>query len=579
MGTASGAGPSALASGRPIGCIQAVLLDDSPGAGLRLVPLGGLGEVGMNCLGIESSGGVVLVDCGVTFPADGLGVDIARPRFDYVFERQEQLRGIVITHGHEDHIGALPYLLDALDPTIPIWGPPHALTLVRKRLEEWGLAREAVLRTTSPGVRFDVAGLEFEPIRVTHSITEATALAIRGAGQTILHTGDFKLDPHPADGERTDEDRLRAIGDEGVRVLLSDSTNVDSPGESTSELEVGEALLRCVLEERQRVVVGLFASNVQRLLHIGRVARLSRRRVVLLGRSLETHVAAAVAVGKLDWPSDLILPVEMARGTARERVLVLATGTQGEPSAALARLAGGTHPRLALEPGDAVFLSSRVIPGCERAVHEVMAGLLRRGVRVVSRAHEPKIHASGHAHRGELLRMMELVRPRGFIPVHGTLHHLHRHADLARSQGISDVVVAENGDVVAVDDGPLRKTGRAPSGRVYADERRTVPTEVLDERRKLARAGVLFTQVVLDEGGRRIAQPTVTGMGVLTRDEGDVLVRASEAAAHAWDRAIAEQRAEAGCADAVRLAVRTLVEGQVGTRTQVLVTVTRARVP
>lgn len=531
----------------------------------------------MNCLAIESEGGIVLVDCGVTFPGDGLGVDIARPRFDYVFERHEQLRGVVITHGHEDHIGALPYLLDALGPSIPVFGAPHALALVRRRLEEWGLAREAALHTTSPGARFDVAGLEFEPVRVTHSITEATALAIRGAGQTILHTGDFKLDPHPADGERTDEDRLRAIGDEGVRLLLSDSTNVDSPGESTSELEVGEALLRCVLEERQRVVVGLFASNVQRLLHIGRVARLSRRRVVLLGRSLETHVAAAVAVGKLDWPSDLLLPVDMARGTARERVLILATGTQGEPNAALARLASGSHPKLTLDPGDAVYLSSRVIPGSERAVHEVIAGLLRRGVHVVSRAHEPKIHASGHAHRGELVRMMELVRPRGFVPVHGTLHHLHRHADLARSQGISDVMIAENGDVIAVDDGPLRRTGRTVAGRVYADGRRTVPSEVLDERRKLAKVGVLVAQVVVDESGRLVAEPTVAGIGVLTRDEGDVLARASSAAAHAWDRASAEGRAESGCSEAVRLAVRTLIEGQIGTRTHVLVTVARAR--
>jgi ribonuclease J len=546
-------------------------------AGLRLVPLGGLGEVGMNCLAIESGGGLVLVDCGVTFPGDGLGVDVARPRFDYVFERQEELRGVVLTHGHEDHIGALPYLLDALGASIPVFGPPHALALVRRRLQEWGLEREAALHPTSPGMRFDLAGLEFEPVRVTHSITEATALAIRGAGHTLLHTGDFKLDPHPADGERTDEDRLREIGDEGVRVLLSDSTNVDSPGESTSELEVGEALLRCVLEERQRVVVGLFASNVQRLLHLGRVARLARRRVVLLGRSLETHVAAAVAVGKLDWPSDLLLPVDMARGTARERVLVLATGTQGEPTAALARLASGSHPKLSLDPGDAVYLSSRVIPGSERAVHEVIAGLLRRGVRVVSRAHEPKIHASGHAHRGELARMMELVRPRGFVPVHGTLHHLHRHADLARSQGISDVVVAENGDVIAVDDGPLRKAGRAVAGRVYADERRTVPTEVLDERRKLARAGLLVAQLVVDGRGGRVAEPTVAGMGVLTRDEGDLLARASGAAAQAWDRASAGGKEEAECNEAVRLAVRTLIEGQIGTRTNVLVTVARAR--
>jgi ribonuclease J len=498
----------------------------------------------MNCLAIESSGGLVLIDCGVTFPGDGLGVDIARPRFDYVFERQEHLRGVVVTHGHEDHIGALPYLLDAVGGTLPIWAPPHALALVRRRLEEWGMAKEAVLHATAPRARFEVAGLEFEPIRVTHSITEATALAIRGAGTTVLHTGDFKLDPHPADGERTDEERLRAIGDEGVRVLLSDSTNVDSPGESTSELEVGDALLRCVREEPARVVVGLFASNVQRLLHLGRVARQTKRRIVLLGRSLETHVAAATAVGKLDWPSDLVLPIDMARGTAREKLLILATGTQGEPPAALSRLASGSHPRLALEAGDAVYLSSRVIPGSERAVHEVIAGLLRRGVRVVSRAHEPKIHASGHAHRGELVRMMDLVRPRGFMPVHGTLHHLHRHADLARAQGITDVVVAENGDVVTVDEAPLRKTGRTTSGRVYADDRRTVPTEVLDERRKLARAGVLVAQLVLDEDGRRVAAPSVTGMGVLTRDEADVLERASAAAARAWDLANAEQRAE-----------------------------------
>lgn len=540
-------------------------------ADLHLIPLGGLGEVGMNCLALESSDGIVLIDCGVTFPSDGLGVDIARPRFDYLFEHRERVRGVVITHGHEDHIGALPYLLEEIN--VPIWAPPHSAELIRGRLNEWGLLETTTLHVVRPRERFEVAGTSFEPIRVTHSITEATALAIRRGDLTLLHTGDFKLDPNPADGERTDEGRLREIGDQGVRLLLSDSTNVDSHGESLSELEVGNELLELVSAERGRVVIGLFASNVQRLLHLGEVARKTNRRIVLAGRSLHNHVRAATAVGKLAWPSDLLVPLDRAGGMAKESVLVLATGTQAEPLAALARLANETHPKLRLDEGDAVLFSSRVIPGNERAVHDVFAGFLRRGIKVISRPHRPKIHASGHAHRGELVRMMELIRPQSFIPLHGTLHHLFRHADLAREQGISEVLVMENGDVVKVSSRvPLRKHGRVASGRVFACDKSVVPSEVLDERRALAQRGAVTVTLLTDRNGKLVADPTIIALGVLSPRERDVLVLAKNAARKSYERLRdAGTFEEAALLETVRLAVRAAIEQEVATKTQVFV--------
>ncbi|HEY4122554.1 MAG TPA: ribonuclease J, partial [Byssovorax sp.] len=335
-----------------------------PAGAVRFVPLGGLGEIGMNCFALEHAGGIVVVDCGVTFPTLDQGVDVYHPRFDWLFERAGDVLGVVVTHGHEDHIGALPYLLDRLD--VPVYGPAHALELVRARLDEHAFDPAEVDLVTAPaGAAFELGPFSITPIRVTHSITEATALAIKSDAGTVLHTGDFKLDPAPPDGELTDVERLMSLGDEGVSLLLSDSTNVDSPGRATSERDVGDHLAELVASAPQRVVLGLFASNVQRLRLIGDAAIASGRRVCLLGRSIQSHVRAAERVGKLTWPSDLVVPTELAASTQREKLLVIASGTQAERTSSLTRLSQGAHPALRLQPGDRVILSSRIIPGNE----------------------------------------------------------------------------------------------------------------------------------------------------------------------------------------------------------------------
>ncbi|MFO0754922.1 MAG: ribonuclease J [Byssovorax sp.] len=546
-----------------------------PGA-LRLVPLGGLGEIGMNCLCLEQDDGIVLIDCGVTFPSTDLGIDVYHPRFDYLLARSEKVLGVVLTHGHEDHIGALPYLLGELD--IPVHGPPHALELARGRLEEHGFTDADVdLVPTRVGKSFDLGPFSIEPIRVTHSITDATALAIRSAAGLVVHTGDFKLDPSPPDGELTDEDRLSALGDEGVRMLLSDSTNVDSPGASRSEREVGEALEALVRSSGARVILGVFASNVQRLKMIGEIAQATGRRICLLGRSVQTHVRAAQAVGKLRWPSDLLIASEQAASTPRERLLVLASGTQAERMSTLTRLAAGTHPVLRLSEGDRVLLSSRIIPGNDRPVADMVDAFLRLGVEVMSRLDHPSIHASGHAHRDEQRRMIELTRPRAFLPVHGTLHHLMRHAALARDTGVGEVLVAENGEVVEVDKAAApAKAGRALAGRVATFNGEELGDEVLRDRAQLGRSGVVFVAVLLDKKGQAVAPPQVSARGVIEPSMSGVLRKASSAAA----RAIADcegrlRMLDDELSEVVRLAARRAIEAATGRKPVVVVTVAR----
>ncbi len=539
---------------------------------LRVIPLGGLGEIGMNCLALEQRGDIIVVDCGVTFPNADNGVDVIHPRFDYLFDHHTRVRGVVITHGHEDHIGALPYLLDELD--VPVWAPAHAMALIKARLDEWRFDLDALrLHETRVGETFRLGSFEIEPIRVTHSIADATALAIRTDAGVVIHTGDFKLDPRPSDGELTDEARFAALGDEGVRLLFSDSTNVDSAGSTASESDVGLALGDVVASATGRVVIGMFASNVQRLLEIGKIAKRTKRHVVLLGRSVVNHVRAAAAVGRLDWPSNLMVSPDVAQNMPKGDVLVIASGTQAEPVAALARLANGTHPRLRLERGDTVIMSSRIIPGNDRPVFDMFGDFLRQGVELVSRATHGGIHTSGHAHRDEQRRMLELVRPRAFIPVHGTLHHLKRHAALATSLGTPEVLVIENGDVVRVTrDGPPERVERTRVGRVATFDGASLADEVLRERSQLGRAGVLTVAFALDPDGRLVGGAELGCMGVLGELDRDLLGRARRAV----EVAVGGTRAGPDeLANVAKLAARKVIETHTGQKPQVIVSILR----
>jgi ribonuclease J len=541
---------------------------------LAVVPLGGLGEIGMNCLALEQSDGILVVDCGITFPSEDLGVDTYHPDMSYLSARASRVSGVFLTHGHEDHVGALPYLLASVK--VPVWGPPHALAVARHRLKERGLDPERFeFVTVTPRSSYSVGPFAVEPIHVTHSITDATALAIRTRAGIVLHTGDFRFDPAPADGELTDEKRLAELGDAGVRLLLSDSTNVDARWAHTSESEVGATLDALVRSAHKRVVVGMFASNIQRLRMIGDTCRSVGRKIALFGRSIELQVQWAHDIGKLAWPSDLLVSKDEAALVARERVLVLAGGTQAEAGSSMARLAARSHPALTLEPEDTVIFSSRTIPGNDRPVFAMIADFLRQGVTVKSWITDPTVHTSGHAHRDEQKKMIDLVKPRAFVPVHGTRHHLERHAEVARELGVAEVMVIENGDVATLGDAQLRRAGHVQTGRVATWEGEPIEESVLRERRLLARAGALSIALAVDSRGRLSGRPSVESRGVaLGVDEASTLRFIALEVAKALENAPSARDNEA-IADVARLAARRAVEARAGRKPVCLVTVVR----
>lgn len=521
-------------------------MSDLPaGDSVRIVPLGGLGEIGMNCLVLEQAEGILVIDCGIEFPFDDLGVDVIHPDFSFLFERRERIKGVFLTHGHEDHIGGLPYLLERAP--VPVWGPPHALELCRSRLEEQGFDLEEVtLLSTAPSQVYSVGPFEIEPIRVSHSIVEASALRIETAAGTLLHTGDFNLDPDPPDGEPTDVERLKRLGGAGVRLLLSDSTNVDVEARRGSEREVGAALERLVRAAPERVVVALFASNIQRLILIGHLAQAAGRKLCLLGRSLNTQARAAQRIGRLSWPAELLVSPEQAATLPRSELLVLAGGTQAEHQSAMRRLASQLHPQLKLEPGDSVILSSRIIPGNDRPVFEMIADLLRSGVRVHTGATDPGIHTSGHAGRSEQQRMIEWVRPRAFVPIHGTLHHLTRHAKLAESLGVAEIEVIEDGMALCCDRERLTQDGRVPSGKVrIALGGEVLAPEVWRRRAELGRAGMVLISLAVDDKRRLLAPPSVASHGVPAVDgDPEAQRHVARALARTWRRALEQRGAD-----------------------------------
>lgn len=481
---------------------------------LRAIALGGLGEVGMNCLALEANGRMILVDCGVTFPDREPGVDLIHPDFDYVTRRARDLEAVVITHGHEDHIGALPYLLRALPAPVPIYGPAYALALVAERLREAQI--EGVqLRHTHPRSALALGPFEVTPFRVTHSIPDATGLIVRANDLTLVHTGDFKIDEDPVDGERFDDVLLAEVGDRGVHVLMSDSTNSESEGVAGDERPVAESIAGYVKRARGRVVLGMFASNVHRLGGVLEIARSTNRRVLFLGRSLRTHTRVADALRVLPHDPALIISERDAASLPRERLLVIATGSQGEARAALRRLAHATHPVLRLEAGDEVILSSRAIPGRERPIHSTVDAFERRGVRVWTRRDDSALHVSGHACRGEQRRMIELTRPRTFVPVHGSFVHLQRHAALARELGVPATLVIENGSVMSVDASGARVLEQVHTGRVHVQHGLPVGRETLRDRARITEYGVVFIGLTIDAQGRACAPPQVATRGVL----------------------------------------------------------------
>ncbi len=513
----------------------------------------------MNCMALEQRGEALLIDCGVTFDDRGLGIDIIHPDFSPLERLRKagngdvNVTGVIITHGHEDHIGALPYLLKRYD--VPVYGPKYALGLVKERLGEHEVLRHARLIETHPGERFDVGSFTVEPIRVTHSIADATGVAIGTDIGTVVHTGDFKFDETPPDGEHFDVDRFRALGDEGVALLMSDSTNIDVEGPTGSEADVGEALERQVKNAKGAVIVTMFASNIHRLRLLGDIARATGRKIVLLGRGVGTHARVARATGYLPWPDDLVLPDNLARERPRSTILAIATGSQGEERAALARLARNDHPGYDVQPGDTVILSARTIPGNEPEVNAIMGHLLRKGVAIVTRQTDRAIHVSGHAHRPDQRRMIELVRPRSFVPVHGTIHHLTRHAELAREMGVPCVAVLENGRVLEVSEDRVLLGETVGAGRVHVWGGRPVPVSIIRERAALAQEGAAFCFVVLDTRGR-VQSVFVTTRGVMDDEQAPADLAAAEEAVRRAILEAPQYATEEALTEYARLAVR-----------------------
>ncbi|HEX3953748.1 MAG TPA: ribonuclease J [Stellaceae bacterium] len=480
---------------------------------LYFLPLGGSGEIGMNFNLYGYQGKWLIVDCGVTFGDDaqpGVDVVIADPSF--IVERREQLLGIVATHAHEDHIGAIPYLWPQLK--CPVWATPFTASILRAKLVEAQLASQVTLHTVPMSGRFTIGPFDLELITLTHSIPEPNAVVIRTGVGTVLHTGDWKLDPEPLIGEVTDEARLRAIGDEGVLAIVCDSTNALREGTSGSEGELRESLTELIGRYDGRVAVACFASNVARLSTIAHAARAHDRDVALIGRSLWRMDKAARENGYLrDVPR--FLTEDEAAYVPRDKILLICTGSQGEPRAALARIARDDHPHVTLEEGDVVIFSSRIIPGNDKAIGRLQNDLVRLGVDVVTEQ-DHFVHVSGHPARDELVRMYQMVRPRIAIPVHGEMRHLAAHADLAADCQVQEALVIENGDMIRLDRGGAEIVAEVPTGRIAQDGKSLLPIRgnVLQQRRKVGSDGSIVATLVVDRRGFLVAPPQISLIGL-----------------------------------------------------------------
>jgi ribonuclease J len=493
---------------------------------VRVSPLGGVGEVGKNSTLIEHGEDMIIVDAGVKFPEAELhGVDLVVPDYGYVADRLDSLLGILFTHGHEDHIGGLPYLIMQLSPhdPIPIYGTPLTLGLITVKLKEHGMLGRVIQHPIREGERAQLGPFEIEPIAVNHSIPDAVGLVIRSPVGIIFHTGDFKFDPTPVEGKTTDNQRLRELGDEGVLVLLSDCVRVEQNGWTASEWGVREALEQLIATAPGRVLVTTFASNIGRLREVVRSADKLGRKTAIVGRSMEENLKVARELGFLDVPDGSIVDVRETSDLPPEKVVLLSTGSQGEPTSVLSRMARGDHPVVRIQPGDTVIFSASPVPGNEESVARAIDNLFRRGARVVYQMIDPRIHVSGHASREELKHLIGLVRPRFLVPLHGEHRMLWLFRELAVECGMTreNVFLTEVGDVVAFGASDAVREESIPSGSMLVDGLTVgeVTNVVLRDRRRLAADGVLFVSVTLDrETGELLSGPDFVSRGFLQAD-------------------------------------------------------------
>ena len=522
-----------------------------PGEELLFCALGGSGEIGMNVNLYGCRGEWIMVDLGLTFAGpDYPGVELILPDLEFIEDQQERLAGIVLTHGHEDHIGALPYLADELKSAL--FATPFTAGLIAGKLEEEGLTGQVKLNIVERGGSIELGPFKVSFVALSHSIPEGNGVLIETPFGNVFHTGDWKIDETPVIGEPPSTEVLTQIGDRGVLALVCDSTNVFQEQPSGSEESVHEGLLTQVLQAKGRVLLTTFASNAARLQTIGRVARETERKVCIAGRSLERILRVSQATGYLrDFPPPISF--DDAMRLPRQEVLVIATGGQGEPRAALGRIASGTH-ELKLGEGDTVIFSSRIIPGNEVAIGRIMNQLSGLGVTIVTER-QAHVHVSGHPGRPELIQMYDWVRPQVVVPVHGEARHLAEHARLALSHGVTHAVVQKNGDVIRLAPGEPQKVDEVRVGRLVLDGDVILPADgaTVNERRRIGYGGLITVALPVGEGGELAGTPLIRPFGVpVEEDRDDFIADATDAATRAFSPGVDEEKVR----ESVRLAVR-----------------------
>lgn len=546
---------------------------------LYFLPLGGSGEIGMNLSLYGHDGKWLMIDLGISFPDETMpGVEVIMPDHRFIADRRKDLVGLVLTHAHEDHLGAVQYLWN--DLKCPVYATPFTAAVLRAKLMEKGLANKVPIHECQLGARFQLGPFNIEYVTVTHSIPEPNAVVVRTRCGTVVHTGDWKLDPEPLIGPTADEARLRAIGDEGVLALVCDSTNALVPGTSGSEASVRAELMRLLPQFHNRIAVTCFATNVARLESIAVAAAAAGRHVALIGRSLWRIHEAAKATGYLaDVPA--FLTEHDAGFLPRDKVLLVCTGSQGEPRSALSRISQGDHPQITMEPGDTVIFSSRDIPGNERAIAKVQNRLADRGIGVIT-AHDYPIHVSGHPNQDELIRYYQWVRPHIAVPVHGEARHQREHARLAQTCQVPETIVPSNGEMIRLAPGKATVAASVPAGRLALDGKRLInmATDTLRSRNRLVHSGALVATLVVNDRGDILAPPQVAVMGLLeggTLDQELVLDLSDIARETVGDLSRAQRTDDDQVREAVRLALRRHLSARFGKKPITEVHVVRLR--
>ena len=520
-----------------------------PRAPLQVVPLGGVGEFGSNCTVLRQGTDLVVIDAGLLFPEEqSLGVNFVIPDLSYIEERASEVRGILLTHAHEDHVGALPWLFDKV--RVPVYGSDFTLGLAARKLREHNLPHEKHLKRVKAGEEIRLGPFTVEFIQVTHSIPGSFGLAVKTSHGTVVHTGDFKMDQTPIDGRGFDFQSFSFHGDQGVLALLSDSTNAEVPGFTGSERQVGEALDGVFRRANGRIVVITFASNVHRIQQVVELAVAHRRKVALVGSSMVSTAEVAESLGHLKVPPGTLIEAREAGRLAAGRVVLVAAGSQGEPMSALSRIALDDHKEVSIDAGDVVVLSARAIPGNEKSINRVINHLYRRGAEVIVGG-RPPLHVSGHASQEELKIMLTLTRPRYFIPIHGELRQIHNHARLAEQVGLprERILLGTSGDVFELNEKEARLAGRVAAGRVFIDGTLDEVDEiVVRDRRHISEGGIVLAVVAIDRrSGQLEGDPEIVSRGFAAGSgDQDVLREAGRIVRRAVESATPEERADRG---------------------------------